>query len=404
MNVLWILNGCGLEGGSITGGPVRFHEVSRRFASAMESQRLMTTSGGETMLRGMGCDIPAIPVPASLFLHREPCRAFRLWSYLVSALCAPSAIRKTFAETASPPDCAITVSDYFCDVVPALAAKRRFGCKWIAWIHHRELPPSQRPGNRLVNALTYRMQEWSLRQIARHADAAWVYDTDAGDLIRERLLHWGMASDLVRTMLNGINCSDIAKAPEPSEKTADAVMIGVRPNKGLHDILPIWEKVLAMRPGTTLRLMGGMSGEADTLEAIRQRGLDRWITVFRPQGGFLPSSEYYAKIKEARILFAPSHEEGWGIVLCEAMAAGLPVVAYDLPVYRRIYGKDIRSVPRFDFAAFAHAIVEMLDRREVFDRYREQGLRRSSTYDWDSVAESDATALRDLFGNTQPGE
>ena len=32
--ILWILNGCGMEAGSITGGPVRFHEISRRLQAA----------------------------------------------------------------------------------------------------------------------------------------------------------------------------------------------------------------------------------------------------------------------------------------------------------------------------------------------------------------------------------
>jgi hypothetical protein len=32
-SILWILNGCGLEGKGITGGPVRFYEISRRLAT-----------------------------------------------------------------------------------------------------------------------------------------------------------------------------------------------------------------------------------------------------------------------------------------------------------------------------------------------------------------------------------
>ncbi len=70
----------------------------------------------------------------------------------------------------------------------------------------------------------------------------------------------------------GINLRQIADAPSPV-KTFDAAMVGVRPNKGLYDIIPIWEKVLTMRPGTTLRLMGGMSGEAGMLAEIKSRGL-----------------------------------------------------------------------------------------------------------------------------------
>ena len=398
MNVLWILNGCGLEGGSITGGPVRFHEVSHRWRMNDCRQLLMTTSGGETMLRGMGCALDALRVPASLLLKREPCRAFRLWSYLVtSALWRFRAGRFAAFLSDGGGDCAataITVSDYFCDIVPALRLKRRTGCRWIAWIHHRETPPAQRPGNRFVNALTYRMQEWSLRKIARHADSAWIYDTDAGDLLRERLLAFGMAPSRIRIMRCGVNVGEIEAAPEPAEKSFDAAMIGVRPNKGMYDIVPVWEKVLALRPGTTLRLMGGMSGEGTVLEEIASRGLGEAISVFRPEGGFLPASDYYAQIKKARLLFAPSHEEGWGMAVCEAMAAGVPVVGYDLPVYRRIYGDAFVKVSCFDADDFARKIVQLLDDSALFEEYRRRGLECAAAYGWDAIAVADWAALK----------
>lgn len=61
-------------------------------------------------------------------------------------------------------------------------------------------------------------------------------------------------------------------------------MIGVRPNKGLHDIIPIWQMVQKLRPDTTLTLMGGMSGEAEVVKEIERLKLP--ITVFKPANGF----------------------------------------------------------------------------------------------------------------------
>ncbi len=347
------------------------------------------------MLRGMGCRLPSVRVPASLVLRREPCRAFRFWSYLVTSALWRRQARPLAAHlTGGDPAVEITVSDYFCDIVPALRMKRRTGCRWIAWIHHRETPPLQRPGNRLVNTLTYRMQEWSLCQIACHADGAWVYDTDAGDLVRDRLLAFGMPAEKIRIMRCGVNVGAIQAAPEPTEKSFDAAMIGVRPNKGLFDILPVWEEVVAQRPGTTLRLMGGMSGEAGVLNEMRARGLDKVISVSRPEGGFLPAEAYYAQIKTMRILFAPSHEEGWGMAVCEAMAAGVPVVGYDLPVYRRIYGDALLRVPCFDHVAFAWQIVRLLDDRALYAEYRRRGRECAASFGWDAIAAADWAAAR----------
>ena len=393
MRILWILNGCGLEGGSITGGPVRFHEISRRWQGRDCEQLLLTTRGGETMLRGMGCTLEAVRVAASILLKREPVRAFRLWSYVVTSAFWKSKAKRLATFLEGGESAVITVSDYFCDIVPVLRLKRRTGCRWIAWIHHRETPPSLRPGNRLVNTLTYRMQEWSLRQIAKYADSAWIYDTDAGDLVRERLLAFGMEPSRIRIMKCGVNVAEIESTPEPAEKSFDAAMIGVRPNKGLFDIVPVWEKVLALRPGTTLRLMGGMSGEGGVLEEIKARGLDKAISVFRPKGGFLPASDYYAQIKTARLLFAPSHEEGWGMAVCEAMAAGVPVVGYDLPVYRRIYGDSFAKVCCFDAEDFARQIVRLLGDATLFADYRKRGLACAASYGWDTIADADWEAV-----------
>ena len=392
-SILWILNGCGLEGRGITGGPVRFHEVSKRFAAAGHIQHLLTTPGGQQMQTTLGCQLPMTVVPASLFLRNEPCRPFRFWSYLVT-----SHLWRFRASKLPRTDVVATVSDYFCDIIPALALKKRTGAKWIAWIHHCETDPKVRPGNRLVNELTFRMQRWSFKRIAAHADAAWINDTLAGDEIERRLLALGMPASRIRRMQNGIDMqgirdqgSGISEQGAGSRRDTDAVMIGVRPNKGLHDIIPIWERVQKLRPGTTLTLMGGMSGEAEVVKEIAARKLP--ITVFKPANGFLPAADYYAKIKEAKILFAPSHEEGWGIAVCEAMAAGLPVVAYDLPAYQKIYHGAYKASPCYDFDAFAKAIVQALDDHSEFASLQSLGTACAAQYDWNAIATADSAAL-----------
>ena len=137
--------------------------------------------------------------------------------------------------------------------------------------------------------------------------------------------------------------------------------------------------------------MGGMSGEAEVVKEIERLKLP--ITVFKPENGFLPAAEYYAKIKEAKILFAPSHEEGWGIAVCEAMAAGLPVVAYDLPAYRKIYSGAYSAVPCFDHAMFAHAVARILNDPAEYTRLQKLGRICASQYDWSIIAASDSAAL-----------
>lgn len=385
-SILWILNGCGLEGKGITGGPVRFHEISRRFASNGHSQHLLTTSGGKEMQSALGCVLPMTVVPSSFFLREEPCRPFRFWSYVVTSL-----LWRLKKSELPESDVIITVSDYFCDIIPAINLKRRHASKWIAWIHHCEADPKTRPGNRIVNEATSRMQRWSFGKIAKHADCAWINDTIAGDEIEKRLLSLGMSSDRIRRMKNGIDLKAIQDTKDPPQKPADAVMIGARPNKGLFDIIPIWKQVCNLRPGTTLVVMGGMGGEGDVAAEAKRLGLP--ITFFKPEGGFLPATQYYEKIKSARILFAPSHEEGWGIAVCEAMAAGLPVVAYDLPAYQKIYRNAYVKVPCFDKEKFASTLVNVLGDTATYSEFKQRGNGAAKQYDWDQIAAEDMIAL-----------
>jgi glycosyltransferase involved in cell wall biosynthesis len=388
MKVVWILNSYGLDSGAITGSPIRFHAISSRWKRDVPdlAQTLMTTVGGERVLRSVGCTLPVVRVPASLLLNREPfkMKAFRLWSYFVTAIHA-----NWFRGRMPNADVVITVSDYFCDVAAACVMRRRRpGTRWIAWIHHKELHPEQRPGNRLFNAITWRMQEWSFKKIAHFADQAWVLDSDAGDLCGKRLLELGMPRERIRKMQNGIDVGLIVQVPE-SGKKVDAVMIGVRPNKGSLDVVPVWKCVQAIRPGTSLLLMGGMAGEEALGKHIRKEGLDGVITILKPAEGWLPFDAYVRAIKSARFLFAPSHEEGWGIAVCEAMACGLPVVAYDLPVYRRVYGDALVAVPEGNPRAFAEAICRLLDDANRFSDYVIRGRDCAGKYDWDRVAQDD---------------
>lgn len=81
------------------------------------------------------------------------------------------------------------------------------------------------------------------------------------------------------------------------------------------------------------------------------------------------------------------------MAVCEAMAAGVPVVAYGLPVYGRIYGDSFVSVSQYDHAEFAASIVSLLETPGEFDEFRARGLACAGEYDWDRIAKDDAAAL-----------
>jgi glycosyltransferase involved in cell wall biosynthesis len=92
----------------------------------------------------------------------------------------------------------------------------------------------------------------------------------------------------------------------------------------------------------------------------------------------LPSvseQELHSLYAGASVFAYPSLIEGLGLPLLEAMAAGLPVVASDIPVFREIAGDAVVLVPPDDPRAWAEAILRASDpqrRAELISAGRRQ--------------------------------
>ena len=115
-------------------------------------------------------------------------------------------------------------------------------------------------------------------------------------------------------------------------------------------------------------------------------GLEPGRDVVLP--GTVPDAELPAWFAAADVFAFPSTKEGWGLVILEAMSAGLPVVASDLPVFREYLepGRDALLVPGSDPAALAGALAAVLDHQDLAGRLRAAGRAVAARYTWDAAA------------------
>ena len=125
-------------------------------------------------------------------------------------------------------------------------------------------------------------------------------------------------------------------------------------------------------------------------------GLDLGRDVVLP--GTVADADLPAWFAAADVFAFPSTKEGWGLVVLEAMSAGLPVVASDLPVFREYLrpGRDALLVPTGDPAALAGVLASVLDDRGLAGRLRAAGRAVAARYTWAASAAEHQTIYAGL--------
>jgi 1,2-diacylglycerol 3-alpha-glucosyltransferase len=92
---------------------------------------------------------------------------------------------------------------------------------------------------------------------------------------------------------------------------------------------------------------------------------------------FLPRDRVAEVYRSADIFVLGSLNEGFGLVLLEAMRAGLPVVAHDRPLFRWILGDDSPCIPMDHPGALAAKLRELADDPEAC---RQIGIRNRARF------------------------
>ena len=124
---------------------------------------------------------------------------------------------------------------------------------------------------------------------------------------------------------------------------------GIEPRKGSRYLVEALGRLKAMRgPRPMLAVVGGHSFQDyqtyrdEVLGSLASHGLrlgDDVVLV-----GTVPDAELPGWFGAADSFVFPSISEGWGLVVLEALAAGLPVVASDIEVFREFLTHDVDAV------------------------------------------------------------
>ncbi len=184
-----------------------------------------------------------------------------------------------------------------------------------------------------------------------------------------------------RLVFNGVEVEPFATA-EPWPTAGQTIFFCGRhePRKGLAVLLD----ALPLLPADVHLWIAGDGPETEELQ--RAWGGDPRIEWL----GTISDAEKASRLRAADVFCAPSlRGESFGIVLLEAMAAGTPIVATDLPGYANVAraGRDALLVAPGDSAALAQAVLRVLAEDDLARGLARSGIERAGGFSMDHLAD-----------------
>ena len=215
---------------------------------------------------------------------------------------------------------------------------------------------------------------------------------------KQKLINLGVPEKKITIIPNGVDL-----------KLFDSIQVKKVPNQVIYVgrlvdfkhvdwLIQAFPYILKKVPGATLKIVGG-GPERETLEKLVKKLRLKARVTFT---GLTPTYEAVTRhYKESEVFVLPSTVEGEAIVLKEAMAAGLPLIAMNIP------GSGVLSLMRDGENGFllepgwpeiiAEKIVQLLQDKKLRARMGMAGRKFAEKFDWDVIANRTLEVYQDTF-------
>ncbi len=281
-------------------------------------------------------------------------------------------------------DVVLSTSDAPPDVLPAFLFRiQRNGLFWVQRIYHIIAPKHGRMFSSLV-------QQCMLVLVKNKADKVFV-DSES---LRINLCRKGFKEERLFTTHPGVGFDEYNTLPLrnisiPKDRVNyDVITVGrLHKTKGIYELPEILSKVVKQLPDVRLGLIG--QGDEPTIQRLKALLKLHGVTNSVDFLGFVSDDHLDALYRNAKLFISLSHEEGYGMVILEAMARHLPVLGWDLDIYEEHFGDCMLTVKEGDTDAFAEAVVKLLSDAELHNSIREKGYNLASGRTWDAVADQE---------------
>ncbi len=379
------MNGiAGQEAVGVAGGDIRIIEVARHWARAGHEVHLMGSAASTDLFERRGLTVR----PHIVAWHGGESR----WSFMLRAITVCARLPRSLLRL--QPDVIVSANEQLYDTLPGFLLKLwyRRRVRWAVVAHN--IPAWrfwQREGHHWYQSLAFLVSErLSLLVAALGANRVLA----VSPATTRQLIGLGFPRGRILGVPCGVNLSTLAAIDRDTQtrRFDAATLMRVSAEKGIFTLIDAWKLVVAASPTARLAVIGGGIDMPAAQARVRALGLEGNIEFLGP---ILDATQAFSTLRTARLFLHPSFKENWAIAIGEAMALGMPVIAFDLPELKEVWGEAFRAVPRGDASAFADEILGLLaddtGRRDLAER----GLARVRSLDWADIAERELAEIAD---------
>ena len=285
-------------------------------------------------------------------------------------------------------DLVYATNQFVVEFYTAMVVARRQGAKLAVKVHH---VLQFQPGRRSAwDHLFLAAERVSARLIHRHADLVFCSNRLIAEELRRLDELCGLEPSRVMPIGDGIDIEALTRLPEEPKEYDVAFLGRMHLQKGVLELPLVWQAVVRQRPQARLVVIGEGPHRLRSQQMFQDLGLGPSVLFT----GGIDDVQKNRFLKQARLGLSLSYEEGWGLSVTEFLGVGLPVVSYDLPVFREIFAGCFDLVPLGDTAGAAKAILRLLADEELQQRRGREGQEFVRRYDYRVFAAQELEVLK----------
>jgi len=380
----------------VGGGEVLTSELLKRWNSQGIILKSLETSPSPSTLAGASYPVFAVPLPfqAHGFIDSLIIIPILMLGFIKRALYVRHSINVVFAPTSN-----------FSDLAPAWFVSKLLRRPLICSFLIASYAPSlyaiyklmRTTRDKTFESLLMTFSSLLVLKLARSASVIFCLSPP----IFELLVRLGFLRDRLYITGAGVDHQLIGSIRD-EEKRHDGVFLGrVEKSKGVVDLIQAWRIVVRERPTAKLLIVGAGGFLNDAKRLVKEIDLTENVEFV----GYIATAEKFSYIKRGRVFIYPSKMEGWGLSVSEAMACGLPVVCYDIPTFRRVFGecRSVILVRPWEVGELSKAILSLLQDEKLLVELSKASKRYSEKYSWDNVAREMLEIIKNACHNKNMG-